>query len=440
MTARAIDQRRGACPRLSAPMPTGDGLLVRLIPIGTVALDALARLCAAARTHGNGVIEITSRGSIQIRGLSAASAPRLAADTAALGIAAAEDGIPVLTNPLAGIDAEEIFDTGALAVKLRRALADAALATRLAPKVSVAIDGGGMLDLAEGLAADVRLRAEAHNGATSLRVSVGGHGASAVQLGAVMPAQGVAAAMRVLEVLARHGRDARARDILAAEGLAPFHSALRELIAPAVRESDEAEQNSRWLGNERRVDAIGMHRLRDGSLAAGIGLAFGHTDATALKKLIDAAADAGASGMRTAPGRTLLTIGLTDETAPSFIAAAARLGLIVRADDPRRRVIACAGAPVCASAHIAARALAPRIAESAAPFASDRLVIHISGCAKGCAHPGPAVLTVVGTAAGCALITNGSPGDRADTLVQTRELPDAIASSARALAAEPGHV
>jgi precorrin-3B synthase len=438
MSARAISQRRGACPGLSAPMPTGDGLLVRLMPIGTVALDALARLCAAARTHGNGVIEITSRGSIQIRGLSAASAPRLAADIAALGIAAAEDGIPVLTNPLAGIDAEEIFDAAALAAKLRRALADASLATRLAPKVSVAIDGGGTLDFAEELAVDVRLCAEASNDAMSLRVSVGGDGTSAVQLGAVMPAQGVAAAMRLLQVLARHGRDARARDVLAAEGVAPFHSALRELIAPAVRESDEPD--FRLPVNERRVDAIGTHRLRDGSLAAGIGLAFGHTDATALEKLIDAAADAGASGMRTAPGRTLLTIGLTDETAPSFIAAAEQLGLIVRADDPRRRVVACAGAPVCVSAHIAARALAPRIAESAAPFVSDRLVIHISGCAKGCAHPGPAALTVVGTAAGCALITDGSPGDRADTLVQTRELPDAIASSARALAAEPGHV
>ena len=123
---------------------------------------------------------------------------------------------------------------------MRRALADASLATRLAPKVSVAIDGGGTLDLAEGLAADVRLRAEAHNGAMWLRVSVGGDGASAVQLGAVMPAQGVAAAMRLLEVIARHGRDARARDILTTEGLTPFRSVLRELISPAVRESDDA--------------------------------------------------------------------------------------------------------------------------------------------------------------------------------------------------------
>ena len=103
-------------------MTTGDGLLVRLLPIGTIALDAFAALCAAARQHGNGIIEVTSRGSIQIRGLSAASAPRFAAAVAALGIAA-EDGIPVLINPLAGLDAEDIIDAGALAADLRLALA-----------------------------------------------------------------------------------------------------------------------------------------------------------------------------------------------------------------------------------------------------------------------------------------------------------------------------
>ena len=97
MTARAIpgSQCRGACPGLSAPMLTGDGLLVRLLPIGAVPLAAFASLCAAAREHGNGIVEITARGSIQVRGLNAASAPRFADAVAALNITAA-DGIPCL--------------------------------------------------------------------------------------------------------------------------------------------------------------------------------------------------------------------------------------------------------------------------------------------------------------------------------------------------------
>ena len=36
-------------------------------------------------------------------------------------------------------------------------------------------------------------------------------------------------------------------------------------------------------------EPIGVHPLRDGSLACGIGLAFGHADATSLERLIDAA-------------------------------------------------------------------------------------------------------------------------------------------------------
>ena len=93
--------------------------------------------------------------------------------------------------------------------------------------------------------------------------------------------------------------------------------------------------------------------------------------------------------MRAAPGRALMVDRPDADTASDFAAAAERLGFIVRADDPRRHVVACAGAPICASAHIAARAIAPHIAETAAPHLDGSFKIHISGCAKGCAHPAP---------------------------------------------------
>src|SRR5262252_9879428 len=107
----AAHRRRGACPGLSAPMPTGDGLLARLRPDGTVTLDQMAGLCAAARRHGNGIVEITSRGSIQVRGLDASSAPAFADAVAALAIAV-HDGVPVIADPLAGLDPDELIDAG----------------------------------------------------------------------------------------------------------------------------------------------------------------------------------------------------------------------------------------------------------------------------------------------------------------------------------------
>src|SRR5262249_1918303 len=146
--------RRGACPGLSAPMPTGDGLLARLMPVGTITLDAMTGFAAAARRHGNGILEITSRGSIQVRGLTHDSAAAFADAVAALGIPA-QDGVPAIADPLAGLDPDELIDAGALATELRAALAGQSWAQGLAPKVSVAIDGGGRLHL-DSLSADIR--------------------------------------------------------------------------------------------------------------------------------------------------------------------------------------------------------------------------------------------------------------------------------------------
>ena len=112
----------------------------------------------------------------------------------------------------------------------------------------------------------------------------------------------------------------------------------------------------------------------------------------------------------------------------------------MHADDPRRHVVACAGAPICASADIAARAIAPQIAAAAAPHLDGSFKIHISGCAKGCAHPAPAALTIVGTSSGCALIANGSTRDAPFATVATNELPAAVAEIARGVKHEDDHV
>ncbi|HWW34551.1 MAG TPA: hypothetical protein VNZ23_04865, partial [Xanthobacteraceae bacterium] len=176
--------RRGACPGLSAPMPTGDGLLARLLPTGTIPLDAFQALCAAAREHGNGIIEITARGSIQVRGLSAASAVRFAAAIARLDIAAS-DTIQVLSNPLAGLDPQEILDAGEIAASLRRALTKTPLPRYLAPKVSVIVDGGGGVSGLDHLVADVRLRAGLSDSQAVLHISVAGDQITAMALGAV---------------------------------------------------------------------------------------------------------------------------------------------------------------------------------------------------------------------------------------------------------------
>jgi precorrin-3B synthase len=430
--------RRGACPGLSAPMQTGDGWLVRLLPIGTIPLAAFAELCAAARTFGNGIVEITARGSIQVRGLTAASVPRFAVAVGALGVAA-EDGIPVHVNPLTGLDADEILDAGKIAADLRDALTRSGLSAQLSLKVSVTIDGGGALGLDE-LAADVRLRAELVDGGVALRASVGGDSASTMDLGFIAPSAAVEAGKRLLEVIAQRGRHARARNIIAGEGIDPFGLTIRDLFSISARPHERPpELEVRPRANEP-TSVIGTHGLRDGSLARSVGLAFGHADAMSLEALAEAAKAAGATGLRAAPGRAVIIIGFSPGALSAFTVDAERLGFVVRADDPRLHVIACAGAPICASAHIAARAIAPRIAAESAEFLGKSFIIHLSGCAKGCAHPAPSALTVVGTPAGGALVHGGTARDTPFAVAPAEQLTAAIARAVRAGRHETRHV
>jgi precorrin-3B synthase len=406
--------RRGLCPGLSQPMATGDGLLVRLTPTGaTMSCEAFAALCTAARSCGNGVIEITSRGSVQIRGLTVDSVKRFAAAVAGIDLAFGE-GPPVLSDPLAGLDPEESVDASGIAADLRRAIAAAPFATDIGPKVSVAIDGGGALHL-DAMAADVRMRAQAKD--ACLHAAVGGDAETAIPIGAVAAEHAVEMAMRMLRVIAAGGPAVRARDIVATNGAAAFRRVVTDVLVD--------------LPPPRRppADPLGTHVLRDGRLAIGLGLAFGHAHSTALEELARAAAESGATGLRTAPGRALLVVGVTEDGAGHLADIAQRLGFIVRADDPRRQVVACAGAPICTSAEIPTRALAPSLAKAAFTGA-DAPMVHLSGCTKGCACPRSAPLTVVGIEGRCGVVVNGSARGEPLVMLTPEALPGALSRCA----------
>jgi precorrin-3B synthase len=403
--------RRGACPGLSAPMATGDGLLARLTPAGaTIPLDVFAGLCAAARTHGNGIVEITSRGSVQIRGLSAASAPLFAADVASLGIEGS-DGIPVVADPLSGLTDSEIFNAQSLAADIRKALAAAPFTARVSAKVSAVIDGGGPLHL-DDLSADIRIRAIDNS---HVHIALASDAATGVALGAVPLTRAAECVVRLFTSLAATAPQARMRDTIQGAGLDAFKSAVADLIV------DKPPPASR-----PPADPIGVHSLSLEANAIGVGLPFGHSDSKSLLRLIDAARRAGVSGLRTSPGRALLLVGLPSVATPALIAEARALGFIVDPADPRRRVVACAGAPICASGEIAARAMAPAIAAVAQALPKGE-IIHLSGCAKGCAHPAPAAVSVFGRDGQCDVFVDGAPS----CSVTAAALPKQIAQIAR---------
>ena len=198
----------------------------------------------------------------------------------------------------------------------------------------------------------------------------------------------------LLQAIAAHGPAARAADVVSAVGLDAIRARFR--MEPSAAAPPRPP-----------VEMIGRHPLRDGSLALGLALAFGHAQADTLAELARIAAAHGVRSIGTAPDRALMLIGVSAERAAPLAAAAEQLGFIVRAGDPRRRIAACPGAPACTSGFIDARRFAAALAPQLAGLRGG-IAVHVSGCAKGCAHPAPAPLTVVGSADGCGIVRDGT--------------------------------
>ena len=205
--------------------------------------------------------------------------------------------------------------------------------------------------------------------------------------------------------------DARASDVLRAHGLGAF-SKLPHVQPGLVGPRPRAQ-----------IELIGTHPLRDEHRALGVGLAFGHAEAETLIALAESASAHGARAVRPAPDRALLLIGIAEQDITASAHEAARLGFVTRADDPRRRIVACPGAPACASGFIAARKLALEFADLlGSHILQGKDLMHISGCAKGCAHPQPAALTIVGSARGCGIVEHGTARATPHTYVDPRQL------------------
>jgi precorrin-3B synthase len=430
--------RRGACPALAAPMQTGDGLLARLNPItGGLSPKSLIGLGESALRHGNGIMEVTARGSLQIRGLTPASARLLAEEVDALEIAV-RTGVPIEIGPLAGLDPQEVADPRMLAERIRVAIDEAGLAQRLGPKTSVIVDGGGQLAL-DAVRADVRLSAIRTGTGVRWLVAVAGDRESAKPLALVDVGAARDITVAALRMVAEKGREARARDLSERQlnSLASWHSVTPPSVLPDIspargeigsfaggstlaprvigESGDEGaispqvgEMSGRTEGGAKECQPVGFFDLAAAGTALGIGLPFGSMPAEKLIDLTQHALTLGVTEIRLAPQRALLFIGLPPAASHSLQQLAATLGFVTDAADPRTRIAACPGAPACTSGRIATRDIAEIIAAENGDMLDSSFTLHISGCAKGCAHPGATALTLVGGENGAGLVVDGT--------------------------------
>ena len=344
--------RKGWCPGALRPMPAGDGLLLRLRPRGSMlAADQVAGLADLATLYGNGAIDLGSRASLQLRGVTAAALPDLHKALADLALLDSDPALEARRNTIT----TPLWQTGDETADLITLLEDGLQhAPDLPAKFGFALDTGRApcLQLAS---ADLRI--EESSAGLILRPDG-------------CPMGQVFQPLDLPELLGKL--------------LHWFVKTDCPRMAVALRDGHVAPL---------RQDAPPRPQPAMADLLQTSGLLFAPFGAASSQAFHELAAQ----GLRLTPWRAV-----RPDSPPPLTRH-----WLQSPNDTRLRVDACPGAPHCSAASVTTRDLALQLA----PLVPPGRHLHLSGCAKGCARATAADVTLTGRDGRFDLILQGRAGD-----------------------------
>ncbi|MFC0397440.1 precorrin-3B synthase [Paraburkholderia rhizosphaerae] len=418
-TAHSASQpRSSACPGLLRIVAARDGGICRIrLPGGALSAADARAIADAAQTHASGVVEITNRANLQIRGVRAGEehalierllasglGPHAPADEGAaraqLANPAADDVRNLMISPTAGHDRGALIDTTGLASQILALLQSEARFAALSPKFALLLDGGEHLAMLEH-PHDIWLAAlQGDAGDGGLRFAFGLAGCPPIAptdeapLAAVRPEHVIALIDALLHTFLDMAApdDTRMREVLARQPAAAVlervearagFSLLRDACVTAWRRP-RAQPSLRF----------GAHPQREPGMShAGGAPPLGRIDASTLRALAALSQQAGTGTLRMTPWQSVLLPDVHTHAAPAVTDGLTSLGFACDRTQPFARLIACAGSPGCAKSHTDTKADARQLAQRL-PAAAE---VHLSGCTRSCAaaHPVPFTLLAV---------------------------------------------
>ena len=360
-------KRTGACPTFDRPVLQRDGTLLRPpLAGGRLSSQAAVAIPGGGAVCGNGIIELTNRGNLQVRGLRTAAMGPITDHLRHLGLGH-PDAALVTISPFANSDEHHV--RARVVGALHDLLADG---IELSPKFVVHVDD------AAGTTSSRRAEAVLALTGAGVRVDIDQLGTTTTSA-----ADAVDLVVALAEACRRVAPDARVADILQACGPGWLHAVLPADLAPLA------------VGSSRRGRTPGVGRYLGpcGERLLLAGARFGRTDAGALSAL-----SVHHDELRITPWRS---IAFTEPANPAsrllLEESLEAIGLIVDPADAAADVISCIGAAGCWQTEADTWVEAERVVASRAndPQA-QRGPIHISGCDKRCATRGPMAVTYVG--------------------------------------------
>ncbi|MBT2405096.1 MULTISPECIES: precorrin-3B synthase [unclassified Streptomyces] len=383
-----IRDRGDACPGALRLHGADDGFLARVrIPGGLLTAAQAAVLGLAADRFGDGHLELTSRGNVQLRGLADGCGAGLAEllDAAGLLPAPSHERVRnIVATPLSGLEGTARPDVLPWARELDRLLCASMRATALSGRFLFAFDDGRG-DVA-ALGPDVTVLA-VPDGRALVRL---GPAPDAVELAAPDAARAALLAAeyfldaadaagnrawRVSELPPEHALDAGEFSVrLGAAGI-------DAVCAPAVAWPYAPPPRPWGPGVGDRAALCVLPPL-------------GRLTSEQWRVLVQAA-ERGNGELRITPWRTVILPWAGARMPIDGLGRIERAGLVLAPDSAWESVTACTGRPGCAKSLADVRADARAVVE----LAQGRLPVHWSGCERRCGHPrGTDWVDVVATA------------------------------------------
>lgn len=352
------------CPGVFSTHPAADGAVARIrLPGGRIRADQLARLAQAAAAHGDGHLELTARGNLQLRGITDVAAVAEVVDDAGLVPSASHDTVRnIEVSPLTG-RIGGVADAWPIAERLDHALRADATATGLSGRFLFGIDDGR----GDVLRRRPDVCALLHPGGDALRADIVVGGAP---LGSTEGLDAIVAAMlAVAHTVLEFAPDAwRVADLSDAQRT-DLDRRLRAELAPVVggRIPAPGEPIVGWFDQD------------DGAVLLGAVVELGRLPA----RLAEFVAAVGAPVIIT-PDREIILCDLDEGVADTVVRVLAPMGLIFDANSPWARVSCCVGAPGCAKSHAPVRADLVAYVDGGTQIDTRE---HWVGCERGCGAP-----------------------------------------------------
>ena len=352
--SRSRDQ--DACPGALQVHQAADGALVRVrLPGGMLTAVQLQALAELATEFGSGSLELTSRGSVQLRAIRDTGA--VAEAVAAAGLLPSETherARNIVASPLSG-RAGGVADVRPWVADLDTAIQDEPTLAALPGRFWFSLDDGR--GDVSGLRADAGVRVLDEHTVALLLAGVD----TGVRLSpdTAVPTL-VTIAVRFQRVREKHWRIAELADTAA-------------LIAGFVPTAPFGH-----LAPADGVPPVGWITQDDGGVTLGAAAPLGVLPARTAEFL--AAIDA---PMVVTPWRSVLVCDLTEPVADTALRVLAPLGLIFDENSPWLSVSACVGSPGCERSSADVRGDAIRAVESGTT-AGRR---HYVGCERACGRP-----------------------------------------------------